>query len=694
MATKGATEVLLGAAGSELVLQIPIDEREGPAYQEQTDIGPEVVRPEEGKRFVDVHTSWHKGGFIKEHVQDGFYYMTENVWCLTPGEIKPAPRRITTLELKDSGSVNYHGIKAIGRETMYDDIFIIGQEAGGGSPADGRLRVYMVKNTRARAAHGADGVILTSTYAPASLSFTTQQPVFGIETVFSSGGFPRWLVPGGTAGYFVVDPTSGGAPTTVAAVLGVFRFRRVGSRVYALYMTGRGSGGGSAWQATLSNLDINADPTVAGNWTAGVTLAMVWPYEWAHSLDTFGEVPIVGLESGLWTLGPGGVPYNATPMLDQIPAAGNFSATIQHRGGIVAGLAGAGHFVYLNLRAGSYVRIGPDQNPLAYLPATAVVQHMAEDMEGRLWAYIQYPNGHPDLGTSKWQMWVGHPQGQGYAWHPIWQDFNTNEGIPTLETAIQPFLPVAWRSGTQERDIVMATGAAANVQRLQFLNGDFFFGHQVYEAEDKSGGYTVPVSFRSGRYSRHDPRVKRHWTGLRFLGKNITSGSGNLGGRIQVTISVDGGAFTNPPAGATFLTGSDNFVPLNSVARDLEYKLTWQLDGLTGGGANSMRTAPATVTQVQWEGHEVPSDARLIEFVVLGYHQPQAGGVRQKTDTKSLMDSINNLRALGDVNFVDPFKISRTVSVLPPQMLTAREARAQGVPEGAIRVRLLEAVSA
>lgn len=174
--------------------------------------------------------------------------------------------------------------------------------------------------------------------------------------------------------------------------------------------------------------------------------------------------------------------------------------------------------------------------------------------------------------------------------------------------------------------------------------------------------------------------------GTRFQGKDIGA-AGALGGRVRVEVSYNGGAFVNPPAGATYLTSTSQYVSLNSQGRDVEIRLTWQLDGVS---AAVMSATPATITQIAYEGREVPALVRKIACVVSGENIAQAGGVRRKQTPATVMDAIEAMIDDGNVTVVDVHKESRTVAVLPSTQLSHQECRAFGVPAGSIQVTLLE----
>lgn len=103
-------EVRLGSVD----LKIATDKNGKLMYQERAIAGGDVSDERAAVHFSDEFTSWHKGGFIKENVQDGYYYLTCNVDCTYPGRMFPAMRRGTNLSIPAPTHANgYGGIASI-----------------------------------------------------------------------------------------------------------------------------------------------------------------------------------------------------------------------------------------------------------------------------------------------------------------------------------------------------------------------------------------------------------------------------------------------------------------------------------------------------------------------------------------------------------------------------------------------------
>lgn len=768
--TKASFEIRLGS----LPLRVLYGQNDNLLWQEETIIGSDILNPAEGERFTDVFNTWHQGGFIAEHVQEGFYNEAINVDCTKPGEIAPGPRRITTIDIGHNGAAA--GAEAIENYNVCSLKFV--------PELSGYLFAVVLKENAA-----ADGVAnrptvrwIDSAYtlpgAPATqgVALDTAAADWAAGTGFS--GHPRPIVrvrAGVAAVYTPVGRTGYRAATTGA--LGAL----VAAPAHALLVVGsrgfRALLSITTGEVQISNIDKTADWDVAGNWTTPVGLE-VMERQLANTqvslgLGALGEVPVVGTHRGLFALGPGGIPYDMTPQYRNLrEGLGAFWPLETFGGGVVAHLPGrTGLGLFNRDRA---FPIGPGVNPLVQLENFQVMDvHVAPDSS--LWVYVWFPERAQATGV--WEVWCGKRVGDSFSWHPVFRDVNASEGGPInftpagvaeapLRQFRRPFEPVWWRDAAvpnRQPELALATGGgptgwdgtanaavttdntsltdtrvtwvanqwvgfivscngknmtvtSSGVQsmtgtgwsgggnpgngnayqvkstraRLTFVNGGLFFDRTTYEHENGSGGYTVAVQWRSGRFSRHDARSARHWLGARFRGKNIGA-AGVLGGRIRVEVSYDGGAFADPPAGATYLTSTSQYVPLNSNGRDVELRLTWQLDGVS---AAVMRDTPATVTQIALEGREVPAIVRRITLVVDANNTAQAGGVRLKRTAASIMDALEALIDDGNLTVVDIHKESRTVVALPAHQLSHQDCRAFGVPQGSIQLTLLEVPSA
>src|SRR5438876_12077016 len=89
VATGIARDVRLGA----YELRIASDAKGNMQYQEAVISGETIYTEHTTKWFADEMTSWHKGAFVKENVQDGYYYLACNVDCSYPGRMFTGSKR-------------------------------------------------------------------------------------------------------------------------------------------------------------------------------------------------------------------------------------------------------------------------------------------------------------------------------------------------------------------------------------------------------------------------------------------------------------------------------------------------------------------------------------------------------------------------------------------------------------------------
>jgi len=694
--TRFGLDVALGTAAAGFIpLRIVVDENGIPQYEEDDVAGAEVINPQDGEHFADVHNTWHKGGFVKEHVQEGFYYKSRNVDCTTPGEIKPGPRRIAQMTFAPGAGLDTYGVSGLAYDPDLNEILaIVKYENAVGDNVPNSLRSYWVTSAHAQdggAATNNVAVDITAADSAGITGMTNKTPILE----FIRAATREWIVPIGDQ----FRPLTWGAigPLTATPCHAMVW---ANGRLFKVSIQAQGF-------VQISNCDAAAAYTTPGNWTAEVVMPVtdgLLNNPAGITLITMEGVPVVGTPRGLWALGPGGLPYNLTPHFQNLPLGrGNLSALTFGAGGIVGGLYGPGQLLWLGRGSGAW--IGPSTNPLARVD-NAIVMHIQEAPNGNLWALVWYPDRAVADGT--WEMWVGirtpgaAPGPGAYAWHSVLTDDNTNEGGPTgtswrILANHRPFLPVYFNSGalsTSSPEIAIGTGAGVNASKLLFVSGHLFFsetgadGQKADMYENTSAAYNVTVQWRSGRYSRHDPRVQRHWTRLRFKGKN-NGAAGVLGGRILVEVSYDGGTFGNPGGGsAVYLTSTSQAIDIDTAAFDISVRLTWQLDGVSDA---VMGQTPAIVTQITYEGREVPNTLRRIVMIVDPDHAAQAGGVRSKRGSKGVRDQLNDNLSTAKQTFKDPFRVDRIVSVLRMKKLSASECRRMKVTEGTLQVVLLEA---
>jgi hypothetical protein len=157
-------------------------------------------------------------------------------------------------------------------------------------------------------------------------------------------------------------------------------------------------------------------------------------------------------------------------------------------------------------------------------------------------------------------------------------------------------------------------------------------------------------------------------------------------------MSYDGGSYSTVVGTLTNTSNSlfEQTINLNTVAFDAEWRLNWLLDGKP----SDMGTKPATITQIQIEGKEIPDKVRVMTLVIEGTRPTQAGGVRAFKSGPTLRDELETLSfsLTESLTFVDPYNNQRTVYIADNQILSASEAEANNVPEGSIQLTLVEVV--
>jgi len=690
--TKTGLDVVLTDFNSiHTPMRIVVDEDGTPQYREETVVGPEVLDPQDGERFVDTFTSWHKGAFIREFVQDGYYFESINVDCTRPGEMKPGPKRRSTVNIHDGVTLNHYGVAGLAHSFIDDTLIALIRKEnliGDNRPNNITQRNLTSAYTGTGAGDGSD--IDTSAETSASLGWGNL--IFPIRNP-QTASLEEFFVYTGRTFRAGITPGALG-PQVVIATESVVQ---VGGRLIRV-----GAANGDNFHVGVSNASILADLSAAASWTSPVLLPIL---EGNTQISTVKVAAIddtvyIGTPKGLWVIGEGGFPVNLTPQflpLPHGPITRNLAPLKPAAGGIVFGMYGNGTIGYASRSYASF--IGPDTNPLAVIERCNI-QDFQDAPNGNLWALVWYP----DRSDNVWEVWCGvkHPGADigpsAYAWHQVLRDAgSTNEGGPDVvggdtrgfEAAPRPFLPIWWHTASPARaDLAIGTGHGVGVCRLTFTDGGLFFGLNDYQHENGTGGYTVQCRWRSGRYARRDRRVFRHWTAAKFLVKNLGTTIGpNRGGDIEVSASYDGGAFASigTMTGVALADPVEVEFELDQTAYDIEIRLTWSLNG----DSTDMQDTPATVVQIVLEGREVPDTVRRIKMIVSG-DKPRTWQSRQRYDSTSLRTILTNISTSKKATFTDPYKEARTVTVLSATILTPSEAKSMKVPTGSVAVEMLE----
>jgi len=388
-------DVMLGtASGGYTPLRIVVDEDGAPQYEEEDVSGAEVLNPADGQHFSDVHNTWHKGGFVKEHVQEGYYYKSRNVDCTVPGEIKPGPRRITQMTFAPGAGLDTYGVSGLAFDPDLNEILaIVKYEAAAGNNVPNSLMSFWITNAHAQDAGAAtNGVNLDTTAADRAgiTGMTNKTPILE----FVRAATREFIVPIGDQ----FRPLTWGALGPLTN-LPCHAMVWANGRLVKVSIQGQGF-------VQLSNCDAAAAYTTVGNWTTDVVMPVtdgLLNNPAGITLVTLEGVPIAGTPHGLWALGPGGIPYSLTPQFDYLPlGVGNLSALTGAAGGVVGGLYGPGQLFWVGRGGGTWV--GPSTNPLARVD-NAVVMDIHEAPNGNLWALVWYPDRATADGV--WEMWVG-----------------------------------------------------------------------------------------------------------------------------------------------------------------------------------------------------------------------------------------------------------------------------------------------
>jgi hypothetical protein len=683
-------DVELRGASKTIPLRIMTDEKGEMLYQENQGDGADLLNPQDGRRFVDKFDSWHSGGFIPRFIQNGWYNKGVNIDATHVGEIKPAGRRLTytTLVPANTDRVMY-GVSSIAYEDVNDYIVLMTRQekvdADGGPTA--QQRNALNATDFAYITGGWGGKVVSSSGAIGDIvgntdGFTNKTSLFQVV----SGSTRYFLHAYGTD----FKGSWAGIATNIVA-LPAHTFAVGQGRVYKVGIDAEGNIG-------LSNCDINADMFTAGNWTTPVLLGaydgLTTLGPAGISLTVMNGIPIVGTPDGLFVVGPGGIPENMTPQFEVLPAGvGNLSTMVGGLGGVIVGLEGRGALLWFSNGGGALV--GPDTNPLSE-PDRIRIMDIIESPKGDLWVL-----GHR-IDDEDIVLWVGKKQpgartGPGsYAWHPYLQlqgdaeltDNSTPLGGAGRLGGDARFFPYVHPT-TGARYLVVSGGSKQNQVIVLRLDGSAFFGLTA-EAEDNQVGTGVTCSFSSGRYARPS-RNQCFFTRLRVRGYNFGT-SGSRGGEVVLDMSYDGGSYTT---GVGTLTNTSNSlfeqtINLNTVAFDAEWRFNWSLNGKN----TDMGDSPATITQIQIEGKEIPDKVRVMTLVIEGTRPTQAGGVRAFKSGPTLRDELETLSfsLTESLTFVDPYNNQRTVYIADNQVLSVAEAEANSVPEGSIQLTLVEVV--
>ena len=413
-------DVLLGT----LPLRILADEDGNPQYREEVISGADIPSEASGVHFSDEFTSWHKGAFITEDIQDGYYNTAENVDCSYPGRIFPSFKKEDMLQIparssEPGGHPNNAVIGPIAGITSWP-----WEDGVGDAPA--LLTYYHEAVAGDGLRLGALSIVefdidgVKDTAAGQSLArsfggshFNYIDPVWFLD---------RWFVPMVDA-YASYDS---GTTWTIHANVEVKAFGVAPDRLYRLHSTGG--------FLHISNMDVAADPTAIASWTdPGLRIPNVTSgnFEMDRIL-IMGRFPFIATKSGIYTIGRGGYMEALFPQMLQAPSRSYEFKAYRHYQNMIATATTSGEMLLLDGQ--NATRIGPLINPLSRFPGGNAPQilDIFATSTGIIFAAV--------FDGANRQIWKGVQRTPGetgpgrFSWHPILEvtgdrEFGGNEAM-------------------------------------------------------------------------------------------------------------------------------------------------------------------------------------------------------------------------------------------------------------------------
>ncbi|KKL87281.1 hypothetical protein LCGC14_1936280 [marine sediment metagenome] len=244
-------------------LRVVIGEDGRPLYREQRIAGADVPGQAATVHFSDEFTSWHKGGFVTEDVQDGYYGTSENVDCSYPGRIFPSFRRRTNIDIAprtDGSNLPFGPIAGITSWPWKSDApavltFYHRATDGGTGTTDAITIIELAED-------GTEGDSLTTDLTLNAFHFNYIEPVWFLD---------RWFVPLDDKGYASNDSGT----WTLHGNVPVWNFGVAPDRLYRLHV--------SSGYLYISNMDVSDTPSSLSSWTnpglriPNVRIASRWP---------------------------------------------------------------------------------------------------------------------------------------------------------------------------------------------------------------------------------------------------------------------------------------------------------------------------------------------------------------------------------------------------------------------------------
>ena len=701
-----------------------------PAYKEERISGADVPGQAATVHFSDEFTSWHKGGFVTEDVQDGYYGTSENVDCSYPGRIFPSFRRKTNIDIAprtDGSDLPFGPIAGIAGWPWHTNtpavVVFYHRATDAGTGTSDALTVVELRED------GTEGNSLTTDLTLNAYHFNYIEPVWFLD---------RWLVPMVDKGYVSYDAGT----WTLHGNVPVWNFGVAPDRLYRLHINGG--------YLYISNMPVSEDATALASWTdPGLRL----PYIGSDTFElarvyTMGRFPYIATKAGIFSVGKGGFAEALFPQFLSAPSRSYDFKAFRYYNAMLATSTTAGQILLLNGEKAT--AIGPLVNPLSKFPggnapqildifstSTGIMLVSVWDGSNRAiwkgvprtpgetgpgplaWHQIIDIEGDPPLGgnltmtrplsiinfvgtpyasTDATWLWYGQGNGRIFRWNiGDWGDVEgggflhedgasreadagTANGAVTTDTTSLTDTREALHWAVNEwigltitcngKSAVVTSNTATKVNHAGWSGGGTPGNGNSWTIDE-----TTTMIWTSGRYDRGHKKAVKHWTALAFITENLASDQ-----TITVHYRVNGGGYVSA---GTLNTSPYQQIAIDALGYDIEVKLTFNPKTTTG------IKSPPTVRRIVYEGREVPQQLTLISMTCQGIPAPQAGGVRQKDLADDMLIAINTLSDALKQTFRDPFKVDRTVVVLPATEADIQRVQGGQSPQSSLNIRLL-----
>jgi len=572
-------------------------------YQEKAIAGGDITDERAAIHFSDEFTSWHKGAFVKENVQDGYYYLSCNVDASYPGRIFPGPRRRENLRLPAPTHANGYGPVAGIAPTPFIEmannnyaITVVYEKKNSGStfPTD-KVAIFELNQ------NGEASVDQRFNLETNRVHFNYLRPMFLKK---------YWHVPLMEAGYARREETDA-TPwvqrgNTAGDRIAVWAFGSGVDRVYRAYypsVTETPVVTLSDLQLYFSNAAIDADLTKVASWTNPGDIipgVLSGNFEMVQ-IAMIGRNPYIATRQGVHAIGRSGWAESLFPQFQESPSNSyDFKAYRNYNSMIIAGTANGQAVMFTG---GDAVPIGPMVNPAARFTNSNAPSFLDfwPMSSGRIYAST--------TDGDTYNIWCGVPRTPGesgpgaFAWHTLicipvettnpptnqYADVITSNNFTmTRPISVVNFSP-GWPFDSASTDLWFGAGRAdaGKIFNWHLGNwGDLEAGEYPHEESEHAVG-TDNIYFRTGRYNRGQKRSKKHWIQVVFDGENIS-----VTNHILVDASVDGGAFTQ----VGDITTDHTAIPIDVQGYDIELRLRWKPSGIAKVISTVALSNPGIVT--------------------------------------------------------------------------------------------------